>query len=443
MLIQFLTQNYLSYRDKTILNMVATNDASHPTHTTTVGQNKTKQILRAAAIYGANGSGKSNIIRAMRFAQKLILEGTPTSYGIPITPFKLDTTTQQPTRFQFDFYHQGNTYTYGFRLNTTRVEQEFLYANPKGREVTLFERSLNTDGEYDYELGNTLTKTGAKSTQFLEYKVSETRPNQLFLNAILSGYLKEYPQELQSVNDWFRNVLTLHDSEEETQGLIEYLHANNELKNFAQTLLHTAGTGIQKITIEENQPQNEQNLFHLQLRESPAYPAYRTQSNIAGRLKIKFQHVSEQNTQPFELHEESVGTKRLLSLAPKLYDIYQGCEKVVIIDQLDDKLHTHLSKLLIESTLECPGNNQLIFTTHDTNLLNLDILRRDEIWFVEKDSTGSSHVYSLAEFKIRPDLHIQKGYHNGRFGAIPQFGDTTKLCSKPTIDNQIGTPAVA
>jgi len=133
----------------------------------------------------------------------------------------------------------------------------------------------------------------------------------------------------------------------------------------------------------------------------------------------------------FSIDEESEGTQRLINLIPALFILKKNPEKVIFLDELDRRLHPLLSRKFLEFFLQCKieqSKNQLIFTTHDTNLLDLDLLRRDEIWFVEKNNQGASQLYSLAEFKIRSDLKVEKGYLNGRFGAIPFFGNIVSGC---------------
>ena len=142
---------------------------------------------------------------------------------------------------------------------------------------------------------------------------------------------------------------------------------------------------------------------------------------------LVFKHQGLVESEFFRMDEESDGTQRITQLIPILYDVDQGLEKVVLIDELDRKLHPHLSRLIVETFLTNSESSQLIFTTHDTNLLDTELLRRDEIWFMQKDKLGRSQLYSLAEFKIRPDLQLEKGYLNGRFGAIPFIGDISKL----------------
>jgi AAA15 family ATPase/GTPase len=145
-------------------------------------------------------------------------------------------------------------------------------------------------------------------------------------------------------------------------------------------------------------------------------------------LQIFLRHAGEEGvSSDFRLNEESDGTVRVVDLVPMLFELKEGQERVILLDELDRRLHPHLSRLIVQAALQCRNKSQLLFTTHDTNLLDLDLLRRDEIWFVEKDKAGRSVLYSLAEFKVRPDLQIEKGYLNGRFGAIPFIGDISSL----------------
>lgn len=146
-------------------------------------------------------------------------------------------------------------------------------------------------------------------------------------------------------------------------------------------------------------------------------------------IQLKTQHRHEDgHLIDFTIEEESEGTQRLINLVPCIFLLKEETEKVIFLDELDRRLHPLLSRCFVQAAIDCrEKSNQLIFTTHDTNLLDLDLLRRDEIWFVEKNQQSVSNLYSLAEFKIRPDLKIEKGYLNGRFGAIPFFGDPQNL----------------
>ena len=167
---------------------------------------------------------------------------------------------------------------------------------------------------------------------------------------------------------------------------------------------------------------------------SPGNDRYLLMRGVQGEpvlVQLRMQHrAKDGRLVTFTEQEQSEGTQRLIHLLPALFGLNENLEQVVIIDELDRRMHPLVSRMLVEAATEGngePRQSQLIFTTHDTNLLDLDLLRRDEIWFVEKDQGGASHLYSLAEFKVRPDLDIEKGYLNGRFGAIPFIGDVRSL----------------
>ena len=213
MLIQFTVENFLSYREKTVFSLLATSNESHPTHLILNATGKNKNVLRAAALYGANASGKSNLIQAMKFARDLILEGTGPDETIPVTPYKLGASLHQPSRFQFIFTYQGIEYSYGFKLNRSQILEEFLYATPNGKEVKYFERITSGTGETQVDFGASLTKGSKERRQFLKYKEADTRPNQLLLTTIFEGNLKERVEELKPVRQWFISVLTIIEAE--------------------------------------------------------------------------------------------------------------------------------------------------------------------------------------------------------------------------------------
>jgi uncharacterized protein len=459
MLIQFTVENFLSYDKPTVFSLVATNDEAHPNHVIhNVGGTK-RNLLRAAAIYGANASGKSNLVKALRFAQELIINGTGAGESIPITPFRLSRSPQSSSRFQFHFHTQGVEYSYGFRVTRTHVAEEFLYAKPKGKEVKYFERITSEEIQTEVDFGASLTKGSKGKRDFLKYKADDTRPNQLLLTAISEGNLRDRVEELKPIIDWFRYVLTVIDADATYHRLTARTHTIRELKEMLGNYLRISDTGIRHIETREMPFDWERDLPLLPdpLRNEfiAKYDKERTQLPLWMReplimeigtpngenayickteqgewrqIKLFLQHQGKDGKlYEFEINDESDGTQRMINLVPILFEMNRVEEKVIVIDEIDRRMHTHLSRLMIDAAMRCQKQSQLIFTTHDTNLLDLELLRRDEIWFVEKDKTGNSHLYSLAEFKIRPDLQIEKGYLNGRFGAIPFIGDIESL----------------
>jgi uncharacterized protein len=450
MLIQFTVENFLSFKDETTFSMVAESGDQHSTHVVKGAAGKDRSLLRTAAIYGANAAGKSNLIKAIQFAEDLVLKGTRSGQTIPVPTFKLGNSGRQPSKFEFIFTYENILYSYGFKLNASQILEEWLYATPNKQEVLYFERITSPQKETEVEFGTALVGRGKKKEKFLDFVAQGTRPNQLFITEAVDRNVTE----LLPIINWFSKELLIIPAESRSASLEINVHKNTQFTDFLEAFLQTSDTGIEKIATEEsvldlaqvfpempedmrqelvqqisNMDKDETTM--LQGHYGKRYLIIKGEQGQSTLLQLKTQHRNEEGRLvDFSMEEESEGTQRLINLIPALFRLKEGREQVVFIDELDRRLHPLLSRLFIEAVLECNGKNstnQLVFTTHDTNLLDLTLLRRDEIWFVEKNKQGASHLYSLAEFKIRPDLKIEKGYLNGRFGAIPFLGDVCNL----------------
>lgn len=450
MLIQLTIQNFLSFRDEVTFSMVGVNsDQPHIDHLAENAAGKGRSVLPIAAIYGANAAGKSNLIEAISFAKNLVVEGTRSSQAIPVSPFKLGDYIKQPSKFEFIFTHQGDRYSYGFKLNREQIFEEWLYGFPNGKnqEVMYFERITSLKKETKVEYGLKL-KRSKKRQQFLDFIAQGTRPNQLFLTETIERNVTV----LKPISDWFRRVLTIIPAESDYQGLEIGILSDESFTDFLSEFLKLAGTGIDSIVTEEveldferhfpTMPKSlkdnliqelnkaEQNsMAMIQNLGDTRFLIFKDEEGQIKLIQLRTRHRSEGGEFiDFSIEEESDGTQRLINLIPALFILKQEEEKVIFLDELDRRLHPLLSRIFVQTAISCRDKkNQLIFTTHDTNLLDLDLLRRDEIWFVEKSDYGISKLYSLAEFKIRPDLKIEKGYLNGRFGAIPFLGNPQSL----------------
>jgi len=448
MLVQFSVENFLSFDEEQVFSMLAASGDQHPAHLVPDLPHKGASLLRVAALYGANGAGKSNLVQAMQFAKTLITQGTRGSQPIPVRPFKLGQDAARPSKFEFMFIAQGVLYNYGFRLDATRILEEWLFATPGSREHSYFQRVGSPNGAEDFEFGTILTGRTKKKKQFLEFVAQGTRPNQLFLTEALERNVTE----LKPVVDWFQKSLLILSPEASATHLEMSMHEDEQMTAFTEALLRMTGTGVEKLTTQETGFDLDKlpplvagafkDQLEAQLAESDAVvlslygPQEESVTLKRGsrgevvQVQLAMHHRGKQGQfVEFSMEEESDGTQRLANLAPALFRLKQNPEQVLVIDELDRRLHPFLSRFFVQAALdeEEQRNNQLIFTTHDSNLLDLDLLRRDEIWFVEKDNGGSSHLYSLAEFKTRPDLKTEKGYLNGRFGAIPSVEDVREL----------------
>ncbi len=450
MLIQFTVENFLSFRDQVTFSMVGVqSDQQHPEHLAIDHAGKGRPVLPIAAIYGANGAGKSNLIEAVSFAKELIVQGTRGRQSISMPTFKLGDYSHKPSRFEFIFTSQGNQYSYGFKLNKEQILEEWLYGVPAGKkkEVLYFERITSATKKTTVEYGLILKRRSEKRGQFLDFIAQGTRPNQLFLTEAIDRNI----DDLVPVFNWFDNVLTIISAESNCVALEAMISIDKSFTEFLGEFLHTSGVGIDSIRLEKveldinnlllnmSDESKDDILKNLNEQDAQGVIVFNEEGDYSvifkeldgnlSKLHLKTMHSGEGgNLVDFEMEEESEGTQRLIHLAPIIFMLQKESERIVFLDELDRRLHPLISHRFLASVMNCRGqNNQMIFTTHDTNILDLDLFRRDEIWFVEKNQQGASTLYSLAEFKIRPDLKLEKGYLNGRFGAIPFFGNPQKL----------------
>lgn len=452
MLVQVTIENFLSFREAISFSMLGVNsDLNHVNHLAVDAVGDGKSVLPVAAIYGANAAGKSNLIEAIDFAKDLIVEGTRSGKIIPVSPFKLGNGRKKHSKFEFIFTYQNTCYSYGFTLKPSQILEEWLYAIPhqQKEEVLYFERITSEKGETQVEYGEPLKGKSDENKQFLDFIAKGTRSNQLFVTEAVDRNV----EVLLPIVNWFKKALTIIPAEAPFTGLEIGILSSEEFTSFLSVFLKFAGTGIESIGIDEvtvdldyhfpDMSEDMRDELNQQLAEASEnsvlmidfgkkrYLLMKGEQDQISLMQIKTKHRHEKGQLvDFSIDEESEGTQRLINLIPILFTLKKESEKVILLDELDRRLHPLLSRQFLEFFLQGKAEyirNQLIFTTHDTNLLDLDILRRDEIWFLEKNQQGASHLYSLAEFKIRPDIKIDKGYLNGRFGAIPFFGEIHSL----------------
>ena len=449
MLIRFTVENFLSFKDETMFEMLATGDKKHIDHVIKVNKGKSLSLLRAAAFYGANASGKSNLVDAIAFAKDFILDGTRSNQEITISPFRLDKNSmEKPSKFEFTFLHLENIYTYGFVATSDSIKEEWLFvtSNKKyAKERLLFERIVSQNTS-KVNFGSSLVKRkGSKGEQFLEFVAKGTRPNQLFLTEAIDRNVSDF----QDVMQWFSIILQPVRAESRYSLLEIKAAQDKDFTNFLGKFLEKVGTGIEAVESEKSAidfdkefdeiSQDDRLEIRRKLKEGQPL-LLNVNNTIVGLtlddnkkpsvVTLKTKHkTSDDKFESFSIEDESEGTQRLIHLLPILFNS-KNDNTVYIIDELDRRLHSNLTQAFLKAYLDCDSDShkgQLIFTTHDTNLLDSNILRNDEVWFVEKDNSGASQLYSLAEFKIRKNLKIEKGYLQGRFGAIPFIGDVCNL----------------
>ncbi len=421
MLIEFRVSNFKSFKEEQVLSMVASSDKSLLENTFEVPDLGIR-LLHSAIVYGANASGKSNLMEALVTTRGLVTQSVEIEPGarIPITPFLLDKDfAQAPSSFEISFIHEGIRYEYGFSVDSKQVHEEWLNAYPKGRAQTWFERSTSRTGKPDdWYFGPNLK--GEKKTI-----AQMVRPNALFLSVAA----KFAHDQLTPVYDWFSNNLQgINLSNEYQRKSIEAFTINNiesspKIRSRVVNLLRAADFGVSGVLVNKQPFSDAGAPMEIFSRE------FRDKLMKSETIEVEMVHSAQGVDIPFAWDDESYGTQRFFAMSgPWLFSLDQGL--VLVVDEIDSSLHPHLVRKLVQMFHDSELNinhGQLIFNTHDTTQLDGTLFRRDQIWLVEKDNAGASHLYPLLEFKPRKQEALEKGYLQGRYGAIPFTGSFKDL----------------
>jgi len=374
-------------------------------------------LLRSASIYGANASGKSNLIQAFAFFRYFVVrsaENRQEGDKIPVYPFLLDPElAKKPSEFEITFILNGVRHEYGFVVSQDRVHEEWLTVYPKGKPQEWFQRTIDAAGKLHWSWNRTHLK-GDKS-QLAE----RTRDNALFLSVAAQW---NHPQ-IKPIYGWFRNRLKVLSREVHAMSYTRsQLLQNSTFREWLTSVLKAADTGISRVLAKESKVRKDHLRFPSEIPDDVR--DYLTESFL-NELKVEI-HTTHRlpgtdNEIEWDLEQESDGTQRMLELLGPIYDVLQE-KAVLIMDELDTSLHAHITRELVHlfnNPKTNPGGAQLVFTTHDTSLLDPALFRRDQVWFTEKDVSGATDLYSLQDFSVRKGEAIQKGYLVGRYGAIP------------------------
>jgi AAA15 family ATPase/GTPase len=438
MLIRFIVENFSSFCSQAELSLVAGRQEIHPGHLRQSPGNDFK-LLRTGVIYGPNASGKSNLIKAMAFAKHLIVNGTAPMSRIPVRPFLLDAAKRsEASVFQFSFCHANDCYTYGFKVTSEKIVEEWLAQIIGEKENILFERATDSDGNAQVKFAKKLVST-ADDRNFLNLIVRGTRPNQLFLTESVQRNVKNF----LPVWEWFARRLIIIFPDTHALGIEFAIKEKSTIAPLFMNLLRMFDTGIldldaHEMPLENALPDmpptmrndldasiiNDKNGVFITGLNNVRYAIRRNEKGELVALKLQARHPVRGSKEhvTFDFSEESDGTQRIVDLLPALTSLL-GEDKVVVIDEIDRSLHPHITYALFQFYLNAriQNNSQLIATTHAENLLTFKLLRKDEIWLIEKSQEGESRLYSLEEFKPRYDKDVMSGYMNGRFGAVPSI----------------------
>lgn len=428
MLVEFSVENYRSIQEKQTLSMVAAdNETMLDSNTFPVPNNDDLRLVTSAAIYGSNASGKSNLLKAIQVLKNLVIKSASRMQigdKLPVEPFKLNSeTAKKPSSFEVIFILDDIRYEYGVSLNRERVFEEWLIAYRNEVQENWFSREYLPDNPkfepnegYKWSFGKGLKGEKKRIQRFV-------RSNSLFISHAAQN---NHPQ-LKEVFDFFQdeiNMISLTEGQlREFDFTIKMCEENHNFREQIVNLLSEADIGISDIRFE-SEPMDDNIKLVVQNLFSKEFEGRNNANNLLEKdfkKVITIHKMNDSNSEiELEMSDESAGTERLFNIAGYLLFVLE-CGELLIIDELDRSLHPVLSKALIKmfNNPEINKNNaQLIFTTHDTTLLDDETFRPDQIWFTEKDNSMTK-LYSLFDFRPRENESLQKGYLLGRYGAIP------------------------
>ena len=446
MLIKFSVSNFLSFDKPQSLTMQSNRSNRLKHH---LVKNKNNRILKSALLFGANAIVKSNFIKAIDFAQSVILKGDTSRVVFDKKYFRIDSANKnKPGVFQFDIEINGRYYSYGFAISyiTNNILGEWL-SDVTNTESVIFSRTLD-DNKNSYEIESDLIISDKDSKNRFDIYLDDFKKEEMSNLLILSDLAKrssdiEECDILRDIIKWFSLIVIIYPNTHNDIWKFKTVLTND---NILTTFLEGLDTGIEKPIIKEVD-------FDSAIKDIPDPVKENINKDIVNSLKkninqtiiiningevfyikgkktknkeisyttsiIAFDHGNSKDC--FEFKDESDGTRRIFDLLPLLS--IKDEDSLILIDELDQSLHTKLAKLFFEMFMNSckDSRKQLIFTTHDILLMDLDLVRQDEIWFVEREIDHSSKLYSLSNYKVRIDSKKKLGsdYLLGRYGAIP------------------------
>ncbi len=432
MLISFSVTNWMSFRDRVTLSMVASRERQHGRRVARLGRYQMR-VLPIMALYGGNASGKTNLVKALSFAKTRIVEGSAPGGRIPVIPFLLDNDcAQQPSRFEFEILIAGCVYALSFSVTGEKVIEERLVRVGSTSERTLYARRHG-----DYIFDRTL-----RENLFLEYLRRGTRDNQLFLTNSVSQNVENF----KDIYNWFNDNLQIITPE--TRYGLPSFYENSSVADKMNEMLLNFDTGISRMDSERLPAEylklpapvnkrlqdeiSEGKSVHLAGPSNQYLKMTRENGDLVASKCVTVHRMTDGTETHFEVAQESDGSQRFIDLLPAFIDLSSGhSERVYVIDEMDRSLHTLLTRRLLEHYLAACTPRiraQLLFTTHDVLLMDQRWLRRDEMWVTERDTSGASSLLSFSEYRdVRYDKDIRKSYLQGRLGGIPRINPTESV----------------
>ena len=441
MLIRFSVENCFSFLERATFSMIPGMGRLKKEHIN--ARKHGVSTLKTAIAFGANASGKSNLVKAIALGKQMVVNGTLNGPKVTYAPYRLSKDApKQNTRIEYELQAGRKNYAYGFVFNDERIVEEWLYEITNKDEKMLFERSdTNT-----FDITPLLHKNAkAEHKQFLQFVAKATPENQLLLREMIVRRVRENVEDIKdivSVYNWFEQSLkVLLPNEKYKDGISTELVNNEQLHNIFEQLLDYFGTGIDGIELQDVDIKSltipQQLLEQIRndvFAQRNARVILQTPENTfffskeKGALQIqkfmtKHRIRGTHNYEFFDTKDESDGTNKIIDFVPVLIDLLRG-NNVFVIDEMERSLHPNLIYDIFDIYLRSATDvqSQLIVTTHESSLLTQKLVRKDEVWFITKDENGTQ-LHSLEEYNVRFDKEIRKDYLLGRYKAIPRLGD--------------------
>ncbi|CFR27297.1 AAA family ATPase [Yersinia frederiksenii] len=415
MLIEFNVENYLSIKDKQTLSLIANKSNELEGNVFNVEGNVNLNVLKSTVIYGANAAGKSNLLLAVRTMMDLVTgsaSNNQTGEEISVYPFKLNSESNgKPTEFEITFIAEGVRYQFGFSATRERIIDEWLYAYPKGRPQKWYYRAWNVETlEYEWDFGN----------YFLGEKQAwqrSTRDNALFL----STAVQLNSEQLKPVFTWFQKTLRLSGISG-WSNTFSAKRCTEDTKKDILNFLKAADVGIDDILVKKEKFNPDDLPSEMPEEIKKIVISNMKDKDVFDVSTIHYDDKGEPVS--FSLEEESHGTQKFFALAGPWLDALDN-GYVVLIDELHDTLHPKLVGFLVKLFNDPETNKkgaQLIFSTHETSILNQNVFRRDQVWFCEKNEHSETNLYPLTDYSPRKGReNLEAAYLDGRYGALPRL----------------------
>ena len=425
MLINFSVKNFLSFKEEVSFTFNAASIKEHPDHVFEMADGR-YNLLNGALLYGANGSGKSNFISALSFVKDFAINSFKNKQAkekIDIDEFRLSTDTlNKPSRFEIEILIDDTKYRYGFIVDKVVVSEEWLYVSHKIKEYPLFQRVFDSDSDhYNYDVNPRFKETDSADPEL-------TRKNSLFLSmcAQLNG------KTSIKIIEWFQKATFVSGT-----NYMEYVDYTANLLNTPRQnevmlrILKKANLGFSKVRIIKN-PMTEEMLSGLPKELKSLILSSNSDALQVKTHHNKYDHLGNvvANDVEFDLmRDESLGTQKFFALLGPIYNsLLNG--SLLIIDELDARLHTNLSRLIIEfyqSAFNNPNKSQFLFATHNTQFMDKTLFRRDQLFLIDKTKNESSFLYNIFNMSkfdsdlpsVRNDASFEKEYLEGKYGAVP------------------------